>query len=215
MGIEHRITESFIGCLTGTEIKKRKGSDAEKTYPAEILNHWDAIQAMAANNPTLDIIGVIEKWMAENPGLPKKKKPTKAAVKYWTAFNELAPIDGSACDYLHNPSCFSPAELLGMEETFLKTYADRARFDEVTSGSFMNLTPHIRIAVGKIYIARGMLAELEVLNANTEKHLQTQDPLWDKYEIKTMWAELKRYKAALKPKRKAASENSPKRLFVK
>ena len=77
------------------------------------------------------------------------------------------------------------------------TYEDRARFDAETGGSFMNLTPHIRIAVGKIYIARGKLVELAALTVATEKHLQKQDPLWDKYEIKGMWAEINRYHKAL------------------
>jgi hypothetical protein len=196
--MEHLITESFIACLTGTEPKIKKASfDTQKTYPMGILEHWDAIEAMAASNPDLDITAVIEKWMAENPGLPKKKKPTKAATKYWDAFNELAPIDGSAFDYLKDPSAFSPDELVKLEDTLVATYEDRARFDAETGGSFMNLTPHIRIAVGKIYIARGKLVELAALTFATEKHLQKQDPLWDKYEIKGMWAEINRYHKAL------------------
>ena len=39
------------------------------TLPMEILDHWDAIEEMAAKHPGMDIVEVVYKWMAENPGV--------------------------------------------------------------------------------------------------------------------------------------------------
>ena len=41
----------------------------EGTLPMEILDHWDAIEKMAARHPEMDIVEVVYKWMAENPGV--------------------------------------------------------------------------------------------------------------------------------------------------
>jgi len=35
------------------------------TLPMEILDHWDAIEEMAAKHPGMDIVEVVYKWMAE------------------------------------------------------------------------------------------------------------------------------------------------------
>ena len=36
-----------------------------RTLPMEILDHWDAIEEMAAKHPGMDIVEVVYKWMAE------------------------------------------------------------------------------------------------------------------------------------------------------
>jgi hypothetical protein len=155
---------------------------------------WECIEC---KKPVLiEADGTAPMWCAECEAA--KPPPTQKAIDYWTAFWELQPINDSAHDYLEDDlSAFSPAELRELEDKLIATYNDRARFDAATDGSFMNLTPHIRMAVGKIYINRKELVALAALTYDTEKHLQRQDPLWDKYEIKSMWAEINRYHKAL------------------
>ena len=38
-----------------------------RTLPMPILDHWNAIEEMAAKYPELDIVAVVDKWIAENP----------------------------------------------------------------------------------------------------------------------------------------------------
>ena len=40
-----------------------------KSYPMEILDHFDEIEARAKNYPNQDIVEVIEGWIRENPGV--------------------------------------------------------------------------------------------------------------------------------------------------
>ena len=40
-----------------------------KSYPMEILDHFDEIEARAKKYPNQDIVEVIEGWIRENPGV--------------------------------------------------------------------------------------------------------------------------------------------------
>jgi hypothetical protein len=40
-----------------------------KSYPMEILDHFEEIEARAKRYPNLDIVEVIEGWIREDPGV--------------------------------------------------------------------------------------------------------------------------------------------------
>ena len=65
-GFEERIARWMEECPEEWATYEESHKDA-RTLPMSILDHWNAIEEMAAKYPELDIVAVVDKWIAENP----------------------------------------------------------------------------------------------------------------------------------------------------